>query len=210
VSGGGITTTDTNKTALAVMTVLLLTMALGVFSNALYAPEKAAKPGYNLPEGGEKTATAEAPKEPPLPQLLAKADLKKGEADAHVCQSCHNFEKGAGAKVGPPLYGVVGRAKGSVAGFAYSDGMKGKGGDWTYDDLNKFLTKPSAYVSGTKMTYPGEQDPQKRADIIDYLHTLADSPVPLPKEEAAPAPAAKGAPAAAPAEKAAPAAPAKK
>ena len=196
MSGGGITTTDTNKTALAVMMVLLLTMALGVFSNALYAPEKAAKPGYNLPEGGEKTATAEAPKEPPLPSLLAKADLKKGEADAHVCQSCHNFEKGAGAKVGPPLYGVVGRAKGSVAGFAYSDNMKSKGGDWTYDDLNKFLTKPSAYVSGTKMTYPGEQDPQKRADIIDYLHTLADSPVPLPKEEAAtPAPATKAAPA---------------
>jgi cytochrome c len=217
VSGGGITTTDTNKTALAVMMVLLLTMALGVFSNALYSPENAAKPGYNLPEGGEKTVTAEAPKEPPLPNLLAKADLKKGQADVHVCESCHNLEKGAGAKVGPPLYGVVGRPKGSIAGFAYSDGMKGKGGDWTYDDLNKFLTKPSAYVSGTKMTYPGEPDAQKRADIIDYLHTLADSPLPLPKEEAAPAPAAKGAateakpaPAPAPAEKVAPPAPAKK
>ena len=204
MSGGGITTTDTNKTALAVMMVLLLTMGLGVFANALYAPEKAAKPGYNLPEGGAKTAEAAAPKEPPLPQLLAKADLKKGEADVHVCQACHNFEKGAGAKVGPPLYGVVDRPKGSVAGFTYSDGMKGKGGDWTYADLNTFLTKPSAYVSGTKMTYPGEPDPQKRADIIDYLHTLSDSPAPLPKEEAAaPAPAAakSGAPAAAPAKK---------
>ena len=199
MSGGGITTTDGNKTALAVMMVLLLTMALGVFSNALYAPEKAAKAGYPLPEGSAKTATAAAPKEPPLPALLAKAEVKKGEADAHVCQACHNFEKGAGAKVGPPLYGVVGRPKGSIAGFQYSDGMKAKGGDWTYADLNTFLTKPSAYVSGTKMTYPGEQDPQKRADIIDYLHTLSDSPLPLPKEAAAApapaAPAAKAAPA---------------
>ncbi len=180
MSGGGITTTDTNKTALAVMMVLLLTMALGVFSNALYAPDKAAKPGYNLPSGGEKTAQAEAPKETPLPVLLAKADPKKGEADTKVCQSCHSFDKGGAAKVGPPLYGVVGRAKGSIAGFGYSDGVKAKGGDWTYEDLNKFITKPSAYISGTKMTYPGEQEPEKRADILAYLRTLSDSPVPFP------------------------------
>ena len=102
-------------------------------------------------------------------------------ADVKVCQSCHSFEKGGVAKVGPPLYGVLGRPKGSIAGFGYSDGMKGKGGDWTFADLNQFITKPSAYVSGTKMTYPGEPDPQKRADIIDYIDTLSDSPLPLPK-----------------------------
>jgi cytochrome c len=192
VSGGGITTTDTNKTALAVMMVLLLTMALGVFSNALYAPERAVPPGYKLPEGGAATAEAQAPKEPPLPQLLAKADVAKGHTDVRVCEACHNFEKGAAAKVGPPLFGVLDRPKGSVAGFGYSDGMKAKGGKWTFDDLNAFLTKPSAFVSGTKMTYPGEPDPQKRADIIDFLDSLSDSPVPLPKEAAAaPAPAAK-------------------
>jgi cytochrome c len=185
VSGGGITTTDTNKTALAVMAVLLLTMGLGVFSNAIYSPEKAMKPGYDLPAGGAKTAVAAAPKEPPLAELLAKADPKKGEADTHVCQSCHSFEKGAGAKVGPPLYGVVGRPKGSIASFGYSEGMKGKGGDWTYQDLYTFITKPSAFVSGTKMTYPGEPEPQKRADILAYLQTLSDKPVPFPAAEPA-------------------------
>ncbi len=187
MSGAGITTTDANKTALAVMTVLLLTMALGVFSNALYAPDVAEKPGYALPAGEAKTATAEAPKATPLPVLLAKADAKKGEADTKVCQSCHDFSKGGVAKVGPPLYGVVGRPKGSIAGFAYSDGMKAKGGNWTYADLNAFITKPSAYVSGTKMTYPGEGDEEKRADILAYLQKLSDSPVPFPKVEAAPA-----------------------
>jgi cytochrome c len=181
VSGGGITTTDTNKTAIAIMMVLLLTMALGVLSNAIYAPEYAAKPGFALPSGEAAQPTAEAPKEPPLPALLAKADAAKGEADTKVCQSCHNFDKGAGAKVGPPLYGVVGRPKGSIAGFAYSDGMKGKGGDWSYADLNTFLTKPSAFVAGTKMTYPGEPDPQKRADILAYLQKDSDNPVPFPK-----------------------------
>ena len=181
MASGGITTTDTNKTALALMSVLLLTMGLGVVSNAIYAPERAAKPGYDLPAGEAKTAKGDAPKEEPLPALLAKADPHKGEADVKVCQSCHSFEKGGVAKVGPPLYGVLGRPKGSIAGFAYSDGMKAKGGDWSFADLNSFVAKPSAYVSGTKMTYPGETDPQKRADILAYIDTLADSPLPLPK-----------------------------
>jgi cytochrome c len=181
VSSGGMTTTDTNKTALALMSVLLLTMGLGVVSNAIYAPEHAAKPGYPLPAGEAKTAKADGPKEEPLPVLLAKADPHKGEGDVKVCQSCHSFEKGGVAKVGPPLYGVLGRPKGSIAGFAYSDGMKGKGGEWTFADLNSFVAKPSAYVSGTKMTYPGEGDAQKRADIIAYIDTLSETPLPLPK-----------------------------
>jgi len=181
VSTGGMTTTDTNKTLIAVLGVLLLTMGLGVVSNAIYAPSHAEKPGYALPAGEAATAKGDAPKEEPMPALLAKADVKKGEADVKVCQSCHSFEKDGVAKVGPPLYGIVGRPKASIAGFAYSDGLKGIGGNWTFADLFKFITKPSAYVAGTKMTYPGEPDPQKRADIIDYLHMLSESPQPLPQ-----------------------------
>ena len=175
-------TTDGNKLALAVLGTLLGTMALGVFSSAIYAPNRAVKPGYALPAGTEATASApKAAPETPFPVQLAKADVAKGQADTKICQTCHSFEKGGPIKVGPPLYGVLGRPKGSVPGFNYSDGMKSKGGDWTYDDLNQFLTKPSAFVPGTKMTFPGESDEHKRADILAYLQTLSDSPVPFPK-----------------------------
>ena len=116
----------------------------------------------------------------PLPTLLAKADPAKGQALTKVCATCHSFEKGAAAKVGPDLYGVVGRAKGSDAGFSYSDAMKAKGGDWTFDDLDSFITSPKTFVSGTKMGFGGEPDAGKRADIIAYLRTLSDAPVPLP------------------------------
>ena len=173
-----------NKIAGGFLATLMLTMMLGIFSSLVFAPHIPAKPGYELPSAAPAQETAsktpEAPAEP-LPVLLAKADPAKGQALAKACGACHNFEKGAGAKVGPPLYGVVGRKVASINGFAYSDAIKAKGGEWTMDEINKFITNPKGYVAGTKMGYAGEQSAEKRADIIDYLHTLSDSPEPLPK-----------------------------
>jgi cytochrome c len=174
-------TTDANKTAMALLMVLLLTKGLGVLTSALYAPSHPLKPGYDLPGAQEPKAAVAAAPEVPLPVMMAKADVDKGKADTKVCQSCHSFEKGGVAKVGPPLYGVVGRPKASVPGFAYSDALKAKGGDWTYEDIFQFITKPSAFAPGTKMTYPGEPDPFRRADILDYLRTDADTPMDMPK-----------------------------
>lgn len=186
-----------NKAAGAILGALLFTVATGIIADAIFDVPSPAKPGYALPaakaEGGNGKAT-KAAAAVPLPNLLAKADPKKGEADTKPCQTCHNFQKDAGVKIGPPLYGVVGRTKGSVPGFAYSPGMKSKGGTWTFADINTFITSPSAYVPGTKMTFAGESDPVKRANIIAYLRTLSDNPVPLPKpvaeKKAAPAKAA--------------------
>jgi cytochrome c len=183
-----------NKLAGGLLGALLFAMTLNIVSDGIFSQARPAKPGYDLPAQEEASAEAgtAAPAEP-LPVLLAKADPKKGETLTKACQACHNFEKGAGPKVGPPLYGVLDRPKGSVPGFAYSDGMKDKGGKWTFDDLNSFISNPKTMVAGTKMAFAGEKDPQKRADIIDYLHTLSDSPEALPKIEPAAAPAAPAA-----------------
>lgn len=175
---------EVNKIAGGVLGTLLLTMALGLFSGYIYAPPTPTKPGYDLPaaaaEGsGEGQAKGAAPAEP-LPVLLAKADVGKGQSLAKACGACHNFEKGAAAKIGPPLYGVIGREVASVPGFSYSDALKSKGGTWDYEKINAFITSPKAYAPGTKMTFAGEADPVKRADIIDYLHSLSDNPQPLP------------------------------
>jgi cytochrome c len=175
---------NVNRVSLAALGSVLFAMLLVAFSNLVISPQNPRVPGYALPTSGPKTEAAAAPAgapEVPLPALLAKADAKKGEQYAKVCQTCHNFEKGASPKIGPPLYGVVGRPVASIPGFAYSDALKAVGGDWTYEKINKMITDPKSEAPGTKMTFPGESDPQRRADILAYLQTLSDSPVPFPK-----------------------------
>jgi cytochrome c len=176
-------TTTSNKIALAALGALLLTMALGIFSNAVFAPHQPLKAGWDLPAPKETAvASAAAPEaDPPLPPLLAKADVKKGENDTKPCQACHDFAKDGKAKVGPPLWGVVGRNVASIPGFSYSDTLKKMGGQWTYDELFQFIKGPQAMEPGTKMTFPGDKSPEQRADILAYLQTLSDSPVPFPK-----------------------------
>jgi cytochrome c len=113
--------------------------------------------------------------------LLAAAKPEAGAATFKACLACHSPEKGGAAKVGPGLWGVVGRPKGSVDGFNYSATLKGMGGDWSYDKLAGFINNPKAYAAGTKMLYAGINDPEKLADVLAYLGTLSDNPVPLPK-----------------------------
>jgi cytochrome c len=170
---------EINKIAGGVLGTLLFLQVVYLASNAIFSHPKAADT-QAAGEAPKPAAAAAAPTEE-LASYIGKASAKKGEDDAKVCQMCHNLAKGGGVILGPPLYGVVGRTRASVPGFAYSDAMKAKGGTWTPQDIFTFIKDPQAFVPGTKMTFSGEPDPQKRADIVAYLDTLSDSPVPLPK-----------------------------
>jgi len=199
---------NVNRVALSALGSVLFVMLLVAFSNLVISPQTPAVPGFALPTGAA-TAPATAPAaqpQTPLPVLLSKADPKKGAQVAKICETCHNFQEGKGAKIGPDLWGVVGRPVASVAGFAYSDSIKKIGGDWTYEKLNRWIEDPKAMAADTKMTFPGEKDPERRAEVLAYLRTLSDKPVPFPKPTAAAAAAPAAAAAAAPKPETAPAA----
>jgi cytochrome c len=172
---------ELTKIAGAVLLTMLAAMVISVVGNSLVHPklhEAVVAAGEGKP-GAVPAKKEEAPIEPIAP-LLASASVPDGEKAAKKCATCHDFAKGGKPKVGPPLWGVVGRAKGHVEGFSYSKGMSEKGGEWTYEDLNHFIANPKGFVAGTKMAYAGDKKAKDRADIIAYLRSLSDSPAPLP------------------------------
>ncbi|MCB1379311.1 MAG: cytochrome c family protein [Alphaproteobacteria bacterium] len=174
-----------NKMAGAVLGTALMVFGLHSLAGIVYHPETPEKPGFAVEVaeaggdhgggGGEEVAAVS------LGTLLASADPAKGEAGVKACAACHDFSKGGPNKTGPNLWGVVGRNHGSHEGFAYSDAMKAKSGEpWTYEALNDFIKAPKEAVPGNKMAFGGVKKDQARADILAYLATLSDSPLPFP------------------------------
>ncbi len=125
--------------------------------------------------------------DPPIEQLLASADVARGEVSHNKCIACHTFDKGGRNLVGPNLYGVIGREKGSVAGFNYSAGFKkSMKGPWTAQELSDFVKNPKVMVPGTNMTFAGINRAGERADLIAFLNSKSDNPQNLTKAAQAP------------------------
>lgn len=141
-----------------------------VLANLLYQPKAVIKRGFEIAVSADgKPVEKKAEKPVDLATMMKTADLDRGTKIFKKCASCHGVEKGGAAKVGPNLFGIVGRKKGIFVGFSYSEGMKAKGGAWDVESINTFITKPKDFITGTKMAFPGLKKPQDRADVILFL-----------------------------------------
>lgn len=176
---------ELNKIIGAVLGTLLFVMGVGFLAEAIYHPIEGRGPGYNLPEP-EGTETAEAPAGPavePIAVRLAAASAERGAAAVRKCQSCHNFGEGEGSKTGPVLWNTVGHPIGGHEGYSYSAALQERnaaGETWNYENLDEWLAGPSNFAPGTKMTL-SVSSPEERADILAYMQTLSNEPVPFPE-----------------------------
>jgi len=189
-----------NKIAGAVLGTLIFVLVVKFATEAIFEVPKPAKPGYvveGVTEEASNTSTA-APAEEAPPDwgtVLPAADAAAGQKISARCEQCHDLSKGGPNKIGPNLWGVLGRPRGTHAGFSYSGAMSASHDNWNFDSIFKFLKSPATMVPGTKMSFAGLRSAQDRINLIAWLRTQSDSPLPIP----APAPAKAAAPASAPA-----------
>ena len=139
--------------------------------------EEPAEPATaEAPPAAEAPAAADAPAPAEgqgIAQRLADLDPANGQAAARACQGCHTLDEGGAARVGPNLWGIVGRQIGSAEGYDYSDALKAKSGDtWTLEALDQFILNPRGFAPGTKMGYGGMKRDEQRLELLAYLRTL--------------------------------------
>lgn len=174
-----------NKIAGAVLGTALLVFGLSELAGIIYHTEAPERPGFavEVAEAAGEAGEAAAPEAPAvsLGTLLASADATKGQTVFKACAACHDVANGGPNKVGPNLWGIVGRPHGIHEGFAYSEAMAAlKDKPWDYAALNEFLLAPKKAIPGTKMAYGGLKKDADRANLLAYLATLSDAPVPFP------------------------------
>ena len=176
---------EINKIVAAILMVALLIIGIGKLSNVIFHVEKPKKPGYAVnvekPVVVNTASTSETLEEKiDISALMALGDVAAGEKVFKKCAACHSIVKGGANKIGPALYNVVGRKVGGVSDYKYSKALMEYDKNWTFEELNGFLLKPTKWIKGTKMAYAGLRKESDRASVIKYLNNNSDNPLPLP------------------------------
>ncbi|MCL4766238.1 MAG: cytochrome c family protein [Hyphomicrobiaceae bacterium] len=179
-------TWEFNKAAGAVLAALLLMFGTATLID-IRMSGKLDKPGFTLPvtapqatDAAATTAAAAGLNFGEVAGLLQKASAENGQAAFKRCTTCHTPDKGGRNATGPNLWGIVGRPKATAGGFNYSEALKSKGGEWSYEDLANYIHDPRGFAPGNKMAFAGIKDNAELADLLAYLRTLHDSPPALP------------------------------
>ncbi len=175
---------EINKIIAAILMVALLVVGLGKLSETIFYVEKPEISGYgiqveNASIDSSNTESAVVEKID-IVALMSLGDVANGEKIFKKCAACHSINKGGGNKIGPALYNVVGRKAGGIEDYKYSKALIEHNKEWTFEELNSYLIKPSSYIKGTKMAFAGLKNEEDRASVIKYLNQNSDAPITLP------------------------------
>ena len=173
---------EINKIVAAIIFGVLLVFGVGKFTDWLFYVEKPTEPAYKMDAPTAKVVSAQSSGSGnvDIKAFLALGTIEHGEKVWKKCSACHVVTKGGKNKIGPALYGILNKKSASVSGYKYSKALMAHGKVWSFAEMNSFLTKPQAYIKGTKMAYAGLKNEKDRASIILYLNENSDNPKPLP------------------------------
>ena len=174
-----------NKIIVSIVLAIILVLGINKITNIIFYVEKPEKPAYQVATMSTTTNTktsetgTESSDSENIAALFASTSAADGAKVFKKCAACHSITKGGANKIGPALWGVIGRQAGSIQDYKYSKAMAAHGKVWTFDEMNGFLIKPKDWIKGTKMSFAGLKKAKERAAVILYMNENGDSPIPL-------------------------------
>jgi len=173
------------KIIVSIVIALILILGINKITNVIYYVEKPEKSAYQLDSISEvasasniEVGSSDADSEN-IMALFASTSSEEGAKIFKKCAACHSISQGGANKIGPALWGVLGRKAGSVPDYKYSKAMAAHGKIWTFEEMNGFLIKPKDWIKGTKMSFAGLKNAKERAAVILYMNENTDNPLPL-------------------------------
>ena len=174
-----------NKIIVSIVLTIFLVLGINKITDVIFYIEKPEKSAYQVDSVvtvASTTATesnSENSESEDIMALFASVNTADGAKIFKKCAACHSITQGGGNKIGPALWGVIGRKAGGVSDYKYSKAMAAYGKTWSFEEMNGFLTKPKEWIKGTKMSFAGLKNIKERAAVILYMNENSDSPLPL-------------------------------
>ena len=173
-----------NKIVVSILLAVILILGINKISDVIFYVEKPEKSAYQVADISatttrETTSESSSAGSGDIMALLASASVADGKKIFKKCAACHSIAKGGANKIGPALWGVLGRKAGSISDYKYSKAMAAHGKTWSFEEMNSFLIKPRDWIKGTKMSFVGLKSEKDRAAVILYMNEKTNSPLPL-------------------------------
>ena len=174
-----------NKIIVSIVFAVILIMGINKIADSIFYVEKPEKSAYQVASVTtiSSTTASETSSENSgsenIMALFASTNATEGEKIFKKCAACHSIAKGGGNKIGPALWGVLGKKAGSISDYKYSKAVAAHGKPWSFEEMNGFLIKPKDWIKGTKMSFAGLKNAKERAAVILYMNENTDSSLPL-------------------------------
>ena len=174
-----------NKIIVSIILAVILVVGINKLTSVIFYVEKPEKSAYQVSsvDTVASTTTSETSsvdsESGDIMALFASTNAAEGAKIFKKCAACHSISQGGANKIGPALWGVLGRKAGSVSDYKYSKAMIAYGKPWSFEEMDGFLIKPKEWVKGTKMAFAGIKDAKDRAAVILYMNENTDKPLPI-------------------------------
>ncbi len=174
-----------NKIIVSIVLALVLVLGINKVTDSIYYVEKPEKSVYQVDSSTSMASNTSSEESSSSSEVLnikaifASTSASEGAKIFKKCAACHSIAQGGKNKIGPALWGVIGRKAGSLADYKYSKAMAAYGKSWSFEEMDGFLEKPKDWINGTKMSFAGLKDSKERAAVILYMNENSSSPLPL-------------------------------